>query len=315
MRHILTRRHALALATIGIAGAAAAALVPAPAFADTGSALSRTEVSGHTSLITGAGTNVTVLETPEGLVIVDGGDAEHSTDLLAFLEREFAGAPVVALFTTHWHPSHSGIHDALGAAGTPIYAHEYTRQWMSTEYYVDWERTTYSPRDPAALPTRTFRSSSPQPLSLAVGGHTIEYGHLAEAHTDGDLYVRFVEENVLVVGDVMSPGTWPVPDHATGGWIGGLQNSTRLLLTLADSATRVIAGTGPPQTRADLEAQTEMLDTVHERIRLQMIAGKGVDEIVAGNVDDGYEHLGDIRPFVYNVYHGLWWGGRLRGAY
>jgi hypothetical protein len=46
-----------------------------------------------------------------------------------------------------------------------------------------------------------------------------------------------------------------------------------------------------------------------------MIAGKSVDEIFAENVMAGYESLPEPRQFVHNVYNGLWWGGRLRGAY
>src|SRR5690606_19560785 len=129
--------------------------------------------------------------------------------------------------------------------------------WMGTEYYVDWEKKTYTPRSDVARPTHTFRSSDPQPLTLHLGGHTIEYGHLAEAHTDGDLYVRFVDENVLIVGDVLSHEAYPVPDPATGGWIGGLQDSTRLLLGLANDSTHIVPGDGPVKARADLEAQAE----------------------------------------------------------
>jgi glyoxylase-like metal-dependent hydrolase (beta-lactamase superfamily II) len=248
-------------------------------------------------------------------VLVDSGAPERADALKSHLAAEFDGAPVRVAFNTHWHLPHTGGNDWLGETGTRIVAHEHTRLWMSTEYYVEWEKTNYEPRAAAALPTATFRSSDAQPLVLEHGGQRIEYGHLAEAHTDGDIYVRFPGENVIVVGDVLAAGAWPVPDYSTGGWIGGLQDSTRLLLELSDAETRIVAGEGPAQRRPALEAQAEMLDTMHERIRVRMIAAKSIDEIVADNVGEGYEVLGDTRRFVTNVYQGLWWGGRLRGAY
>ena len=109
---------------------------------------------------------------------------------------------------------------------------------MSTEYYVDWEDTTYTPRDAAALPTRTFYATDPQPLVAEIGDEEIEYGHLPEAHTDGDVYVLFKNRNVLVAGGVVTFGEYPVLDYATGGWIGGLVDATKKLLDIRRTPTR-----------------------------------------------------------------------------
>lgn len=310
------RRDILKSAIGGVAAAALSPLGARLAFAETETgALTSADLSKNLRQITGAGGNVVVLETGEGLVLVDSGAPEHAEALMSFLDERFGGAPVRALFNTHWHLPHTGANEPIGGTGATILAHENTRLWMSTEYYVEWEKKNYAPRPAAALPTRTFRASDPQPLTYEHGGHRIEYGQLPEAHTDGDIYVYFRDENVLVVGDALGVGAYPVPDYSTGGWIGGLQESTRMLLELTDASTRVVAGEGAAQSRGALQAQSEMLDTLRERIRLGMIAGKSADEIIAENVGEGYEALGDPRRFVSNVYNGLWWGGRLRGAY
>ena len=44
-------------------------------------------------------------------------------------------------------------------------------------------------------------------------GSEIEYGHLGQAHTDGDIYVFFPDSNVLMAGDVMTVGTYPIADY------------------------------------------------------------------------------------------------------
>lgn len=272
-------------------------------------------LSPNVALIHGAGTNVVVLRTDEGLVLAGGGAAGHGEALAEFLRTEFGNLPVVALFTLHWRPQHTGANALFAEGGASIYAHENTRLWMGTEYYVEWERKNHRPQPVSALPTDTFRSSDPQPLTVTVGDQRIHYGHLAEAYTDGDIYVHFVDEGVIAVGEVLGVDTWPVPDYATGGWIGGLQDATQLLINLADDGTHVVAAHGPVQTRAALIAQAAMLDEMHERIRIRMNAARSVEEILADDVAAGYETYGDPARFVANIYGGLWWGGRLRGAY
>ena len=302
------RRSGWALVFLAVAFLPLSAL---PAIEDLG----LVRVTERVSVITGAGGNVVVFETRDGLALVDSGSAEQSEYLLEFIDEAFDGAPIRVLFNTHWHRDHTGGNEAVAARGARIISHENTRLWMGTEYYVEWEQRNYAPQPEAALPSDTFYSSDPQPLFYELGGHRIEYGHLVEAHTDGDIYVRFVDDDVLAVGDVLAVDEFPLLDYSTGGWIGGAQDSTRRLMEMATSGTRVIAGDGPPQTSAALAAQAVLLDELRERIRLRMIAGKGVDEIYAENIMTGYESLPNPRQFINNVYQGLWWGGRLRGAY
>jgi glyoxylase-like metal-dependent hydrolase (beta-lactamase superfamily II) len=277
--------------------------------------LGLTRLSDRLSVISGAGANVVVLETSEGLALVDSGAPARADALLAFIDAEFDRAPIRVLFNTHWRLDHTGANEAIARRGATIVAHQNTRLWMGTEYYVEWEQTNYPPRPDAALPTETFYSSDPQPLFYELGGYRIEYGHLAEAHTDGDIYVRFSDDDVIAVGDVLAVDAFPTLDYSTGGWIGGAQDATSLLLELAGPDTRIVAGEGSPRTRSALEDQKALLDELRERIRLRIIEGKSVDEILAEEIMEGYETLANPRQFVSNVYNGLWWGGRLRGAY
>jgi cyclase len=300
---------ALALTPFGLRSAVAqdsAETGPAPAL--------RAEPLGDGPLLIDvAGSNVVVLPGQQGLLMVDSGAAERAADLRAFLADRFDGAQVSTLFNTHWHPENTGGNDPFGEAGATITAHENTRLWMSTEYYVDWQDRTYAPRRDAALPTSTFYSHEPQPLKLSFAGASIEYGHLREAHTDGDIYVFFRDHNVIAAGGVVRGGVYPIVDYTTGGWIGGLADATRQLIDLADSATRIVPEAGPVQTRADLEAQHDMLVTLRERIEDLMRQGRSAREMVEEGVtrdfDGRWGNNADL--FVSNVYDGLWWSGRL----
>jgi len=308
------RRNFLKLALTG--AAAYAAGLRGPALAQAPGPLSTTPLRGGLRLIEGAGGNVVVLESNEAAAVVDTGAPEHAGEVAAEIQRLRRDKPLAALLNTHWHPAHTGGNDALAPAAAKVISHENTRLWMSTEYYVDWEDRTYSPRAPVALPNTTFYSTDPQPLALDIGDERIEYGHLREAHTDGDLYVLFRERNVLVAGGAVTFGAYPVIDYATGGWIGGLCDSTKKLLDLTDADTLIVPAEGPAQPRTHLEAQYTMLTTVRGRIENLMRKGRSIDEMLAADVTAGFDSTwGTNRErFVANIYHGLWWAGRLDGS-
>ena len=306
-----SRRHFLRL----LGGAAAAAQFAGAgerAFA-ADAALTVTDLRGLL-VVSGGGGNVVLLPSAAGTVAVDSGAAETAERLLAVI-GERATAPISHLFNTHWHPDHTGGNDAIVARFTPeILAHENTRLWMSTKFYVDWEDRYYQRRSVAAQPNRTFFSSDPQPLQIDVAGERIVYGHLPEAHTDGDIYVRFPQRNVIVAGGAVSVGRYPVLDYITGGWIGGLVDATEALIALCDEQTLVVPDLGPPQGRADLEVQREMLTKVREGIEAIALEGRGLEEMLAAGLTKDFEsrYGTDSAEFISNAYEGMWWN-RLRG--
>src|SRR5690606_41951095 len=60
-------------------------------------------------------------------------------------------------------------------------------------------------------------------------------------------------------GDVLAAGTWPVLDYATGGWIGGMQESTRILLGITDAETqRSEEHTSELQSRENLVCRLQL---------------------------------------------------------
>ena len=276
--------------------------------------LSIEAMRGGLSLISGAGGNVVLLGTPDGAVQVDSGASERAQDLAKLVTERLGPAPPRVLFNTHWHLDHTGGNEAVAPTGTPIVAHENTRLWMSTKFYVEWEDRYYQRRPKAAWPNKTFFSSDPQPLFVDVGKSRVEYAHLPEAHTDGDIYVRFPEQNVIVAGGTVTAGRYPVLDYITGGWIGGLADATKKLIAMCDADTLVVPDAGPVQRRADLEAQKEMLETVRQRIEAIALQGRGVQDMISEGITKEFDtrYAGDSKLFISNAYEGLWWN-RLRG--
>ncbi len=259
-------------------------------------------LSDNLTLITGAGGNVVVVKGADGLAMVNGGDAAHSAALLKMVAELAPGRRVTTLFNTDWHHEHCGSNDALGKTGATIIAHENTKQYLSNEQFVEWQNRTYKALPAQALPNRTFYTSD----KLTVGRERIEYAQLGPAHTDGDMYVFFPESNVLVAGDVLTVGTYPIADYTSGGWLGGLMNATKTLVELSNAETRVVPGVGPLQTRADLQAELEMLTAMRDRIPKLMRQGRGRDEILASDVTKEFDgRWGDPKLFLSTTLRGL----------
>jgi cyclase len=260
------------------------------------------DIADRLFVISGGGGNVTVFNSPEGVLLVDGGSHERSAEILKLVRQRTGTAKIHTLFNTHWHWDQTGSNPTLGAAGTRIFAHENTRLWLGTDVDSKWERRVYTRLPPQARPNQTFYTNG----TLPFGGETLDYGYLPQAHTDGDIYVFFKQANVLVAGDVLSAGAYPVLDYCTNGWIGGMANATQTLLSLGKPDTRVIPGTGPVQTQADLQAEHDMLATL--KLKLSQLLAQGMsarDMLAAAPTRDFDAKWGDPTLFVTNAWPGL----------
>jgi glyoxylase-like metal-dependent hydrolase (beta-lactamase superfamily II) len=252
--------------------------------------------------IAGAGGNVTVFGSADGVLLVDGGAATHTKRLLAEVRRLTGVERVHTLFNTHWHHDQTGSNETLGKAGTRIIAHENTRLWLTTDVDSKWEGRVYQPLPKIAQPSKTFYTDG----TLEFGGERIDYGYLPQAHTDGDIYVFFRNANVLVAADVAAAGAYPVIDYITNGWIGGMTTALQTLTTLADERTRVVAGRGPPLTKAQLSTEYTVLNTLRQRLSKMIAQGMSAQEMIEARPAQEFEaQWGDATLLIRNSYPGM----------
>jgi cyclase len=289
---------------LGAAPAAlfAAAVLPA-AVARAGEApLTVTPLAERLWQISGAGGNVTVFQSSEGVLLVDGGAAAHSKRLLAEVRRLTGTDRVHTLFNTHWHHDQTGSNQALGKAGTRIIAHENTRLWLTTDVESKWEGRVYQPLPKIAQPNKTFYTDE----TLQFGGERIDYGYLPQAHTDGDIYVHFRNANVLVASDIAAAGAYPVIDYVTNGWIGGMTAALQTLVGLANDQTKVVAGQGAPLTKAQLNAEYTVLNTLRQRLAKMIAQGMSAQEMLDARPAQEFEaEWGDATLLIRNSYPGM----------
>lgn len=254
-------------------------------------------------MLTGAGGNILVRTANAGQILVDGGAAQFSDAVIARL-RGLPGASVVTvLFNTHWHREQVGGNIAFGRSGATIIAHEKTRAHLATDYYLEDSDRYEKALPPEARPTVTFFTGD----QTLTSDTRIEYGHLLEAHTDGDIYVFFRDANVLAAGDAISPLKDPELDWFGGGWLGGRVDAQEKLLKLTDTQTRIVPSYGPVVGRAELQAEFDMTRTLFDRMLDLLKKGMSAQDMLdAGLMKDLKRTFRDPRKFAYDAHKGYW---------
>jgi cyclase len=297
-------RRAILRAAVGAVGALCLPRSMAVGQPSAPAALEITRLADALFVVSGAGCNVVVARGPGGgATMVDGGLKERSVDLLSLVRNELSIARIDTLFNSCWHPDRTGVNEALGAAGTRIMAHENTRLWLSRDVTRPWDNNrTIKRLPPEACPNSTFYAAG----TVDVSGLEVGYGYLLQAHTDGDIYVRFPTENVLVTGAAISTSTWPLLDWWTGGWIGGLVDAFDALLAVTDENTRIVPGDGRVLTRAELVAQRQMYLTIFDRLSKLFFAGTEPADMLAAKPTKEFEdRLGDSELFLRLAFRGF----------
>jgi cyclase len=305
----LTRRQVLKTAIGGTAGA----LLGAPAFRLSAAPQVVPEIPGNIKLsddlyiVHVPGEAAVVAHTSrEGVLLVDGGSAAGSDAVLkAVAALPNGNGRIHTLLNTHWHPEQTGSNEKLGMAGVTIIAHENTRLWLQQNITWPWNGQKFKKLPKVAQPNKTFYDKG----TLDSG---IQYGYISDAaHTDGDLYVFFPQQNVLAVGDAAYGQGWPVIDWWTGGWIGGIVGGLQRIQTVASSSgnreTKFVPARGPVLSYADITAQLEMYGTIYDRLNQMLNKGHSPSEGVEAKPAKEYEaKMGNPDEFIRRSFESLW---------
>ena len=274
---MLTRRHLLHLSSLAGSAVAFPLGWPATTLAAAQS-LAVQQLNPSTTLISGGACNVLVSKAPNGdMLVVDGGNQAGANELLRTIGVATGSTRISTLINTHWHPEQTGLNALVGNQNARIFAHENTRQWLSTPVKRLLEDTTTEPLPVAARPNETFYHYG----DFKHGNTKVEFGLLRQAHTDGDMYVFLPEANVLHAGGVLSTDSWPFLDWWTGGWIGGVVDGLETLLSIVNDGTLIIPATGKPITRTELSAMHAMYAEIFSSVRGGLTKANTVEQTVA----------------------------------
>jgi glyoxylase-like metal-dependent hydrolase (beta-lactamase superfamily II) len=261
-------------------------------------------VRRNISALIGSGGNIAVLPGGDGKLLVDAGIPGTRAEITKALTA-LSGDPIRHLINTHWHFDHTDGNEWLHAAGASILAHENTRKHLSTPTRVEDWAYTFPPSPHGALPAEVFQ----QNRTLHLNGATVEMQHYQPAHTDSDVFVHFVEADVLHVGDTWWNGVYPFIDRSTGGSIDGMIRATEQNLARATAKTIIIPGHGPVGDRSQLAEFHDMLRDTRSKIAGLKKQGRSQQEVLAvkptASYDEKWGHLVPPNLFVRTVYAGV----------
>ena len=277
----------------------AAGTAPAPA-----ASLTVDQLGANLVLIHGAGANVVALSDDKGLVFIDGGLKANAAELLKLAQQKLGKTALHTLVNTHWHPENTGLNEIAGKQGARIIAHENTKLWLSTTVRYQPDGPPILPLPVVARPNATTYNNG----EIRIGDETLQYGYLAQAHTDGDLYVKLVKANVLITGGVVAGNGWPTADWVTGGAITGTANGYRTLVGLCDDKTRVVTSQGARLfNKADIQTEAEIISKLSDQISRMIRAGGGPADVLAADPAKDYvARMGDAKQFLVESTKSLW---------
>ena len=223
-------------------------------------------------VIESTGGNITVLDGPDGKLMLDAGTGGSQPQIMAALVA-ISTQPLKEVISTHWHFDHTGGNPWLHEAGARITAHTDTRQHMSVATRVTPWDYTFPPTPAPGLPSRLLDAET----TFSTNGMQVSVTHPEHAHTDGDLVVAFREGNVVSAADTFWNGCYPFIDLEAGGTIDGMIHATESNLALANESTKIVPGHGPVATKCELQKYHDMLTSIRGSVMKLKNNGASVD--------------------------------------
>jgi glyoxylase-like metal-dependent hydrolase (beta-lactamase superfamily II) len=126
-------------------------------------------------------------------------------------------------------------------------------------------------------------------------GEAVVVTHMPAATTDGDSIVFFRRSDVLVTGDVFTPGKYPAIDLTAGGSVQGEINALNTILHVAvpgkyqEGGTYIVPGHGRLCDEADVVEYREMVTVVRDRVLDLVKKGSTIEQVKAAKPSRDYD--------------------------
>ena len=239
-----------------------------------------TPAAGDVYMLQGAGGNIGVLATKEGLLLVDDEfyplaqrieEAMHSiVKKLKFPNQ------LKYIVNTHYHGDHTGSNGYFSDKA-PIFAHENVRHRLHQDDKIDVK----------ALPVVTYLGG----LNIHLDQENIQLTHLPNGHTDGDSIVYFKKANVLQTGDLFFELGFPFIDLKSGGSVRGYLANVHYMLEHTPDDVVIIPGHGEITNKTALKAFAKMIEDSISLVTQSLAQGKSEADIISDGISDNYKHL------------------------
>jgi glyoxylase-like metal-dependent hydrolase (beta-lactamase superfamily II) len=187
------------------------------------------KVSDHVYVIEGF-PNVAIVVGSRATLVVDTGLGEKNGATVMRAEQKLAKGSILYLTTTHFHSEHTSGESAFPAS-TIIIRNRAQQEEMDKGVLAHVEVfKKMSAQNMDLLQNVKFRPPDvvfDREAKLDLGGVTARLFWLGAAHTKGDMITFVEDDSVLIPGDIVQKGIFPImpnADASVKGWLAILDN-------------------------------------------------------------------------------------------
>ncbi len=211
------------------------------------------------------------LVTPEGVIVTDPINAEAATWLKGEIASRF-GVPVKYVVLSHDHADHSAGAEVFADTALVV-AHENAKAAIVGE------------GRPTAVPDITFSDR----MTIELGGKRVELIYPGRSHSDNLIVMRFPDERVLFVVDMVTVGRLPYRDLSDAyfpDWIEALGRVEALDFDI------LAPGHGPLGGKRDVADHRRYFEDLHAAVVAAARAGQSLEEMKQSITLDAYKDWG-----------------------
>jgi len=224
--------------------------------------------------------NISFIDTPQGLIVVDSGASVQIGEMAIRQVRKHFKKPVIAIINTHYHGDHwLGNHAFVDAYGAqlPIYAHAGTIAAIQGVQGNMWRTLMEQWTNQATLGTRVVapQRALDHGAELRFGDVTLRIHHYGKAHTPFDLCVEVVADKLMLVGDIAMDQR--IANMDDGSYLGTLKTYDALEKT---GCTLWLPGHGRPGSGV-LQWNRELFEGIYQPCEQAIKDGLGLEEAKA----------------------------------
>ena len=213
------------------------------------------KIADDLHVIVGAGGNVGVLTTDEGMIIIDD-KFERNVDGILEKVKSISPKPIRYVLNTHLHGDHTGGNAKIASiTGATVFGHANARAYMVEKKMPGLQNITFNDRG-----------------AVHLGGKTIEAYYFGRSHTNGDVVYYFPAHKVVHMGDMFAVGG-PFIDYSSGGHGRDFPKTVAKALEL-DIQTVIPGHGGPILKKADLAAFGSELSNAQAQMSKLIKEGK-----------------------------------------
>ena len=133
-------------------------------------------------------------------------------------------------------------------------------------------------------------------MTFHINGETVHVFKTPDAHTNGDVYIKFESSNVIHTGDVFRTTSYPYIDSNNGGSFLGTIKAYDLLIEASDTDTKIVPGHGVVSSVADVRAFRDMMLVIRDRVASAIREGKSLEEVQVAGLTAEYDERWDSGP-------------------